>query len=433
MVIGFILVVGLAIGAVTYFTTRSTRSKFGDFLGAREVENLRKLAVVLSAYRAENAGWSGVQRILARASEVDTDERLLLVNAKGTVVGDSKDKLIGRSVNLGSHDQEMTLNINGRQVGRLIVKKKGENPLAQEFLESVNKSAVIGGLIAGAIAIIIAVFYSKRIVEPIRAITGAAKDIEEGNLGKQVGVESKDEIGELSQSFNEMSSQLEKQEEVRENMVSDVAHELRTPITNLKGYTEAMKEGLIEPDEEMVESIHQEVLLLSRLVDDLQDLSLADAGKLELNKQDISLEDIVVHVTNSYQKRAEDKKIRLSTETISSPMVAADPQRIDQVLRNLIENALKQTEEEGHITVTLKEEANSAKVTVEDDGKGIAKEDLPHIFERFYKVDESRENEGTGLGLTLAKQIIEAHGGEIEVESVEGEGSQFSFTIPFDE
>lgn len=434
LLIGVILVVLLAIGTVTYLTTRSTRSEFGDFLGRREVDRQRRLGVVFSAYYARTGDWEGIQKILNKAIRTD-GERLVLVNRYGRVVADSQGELLGKSLDSDWSEHSVNLVINKQVIGTLFT-KVGRGLFERRFLSSVNRSAVVGGILAGLVAITFAILYSNRIVGPVKSLTRAARNMEKGNLGTQVDVNTGGEIKELAQAFNSMSRKLEEQEEIRQNLVSDVAHELRTPLANVRGYLEAIEEGLVKPDEDTLRSLFQESELLTRLVNDLQDLSLADAGKLELNRQIISLEDVVDHVIDSFAKsRASEKEIGLQMKVLSSPLVSADPQRIDQVVRNLVENALKHTPRKGTVKVLIKTEDDNVKVSVEDSGAGIPMVDRTRVFERFYRVDKSRTRKtgGSGLGLTIAKQIVEAHGGEIGLEGKVGKGSTFWFTIPIAE
>jgi len=435
LLVGFILVVFLAVGTVTYFTTRSTREDFGDFLSNRDVDTLRRFAFIFSAYWARNGGWEGVQKLIARAGSSE-DERFVLIDIQGTVVGDSRGELNDQSVGRDWSDSGVTLKVNDRPIGKLFIKKRGKGPLEKKFLSSVNRSALWGAIIAGVGGILLAVFYSRRIVNPVRSLIDAVRGMEKGELDQRVEVSPKDEIGELAQAFNSMSSRLQEQEELRQNMVRDVAHELRTPLSNVRGQLEAIKEGLLEPDSETIDSLYQESLLLNRLIEDLQALTLAEAGELQLNRGAISLEDIISHVIDSFRGKAEEEGIKLDVEVEDSPLVSADPQRIDQVLRNLMDNALKYTSAGGEISLTLRRVSRGgshcAEVSVADDGSGIPEEELSYVFERFYRVDKSRNREtgGSGLGLTIAKRIVEAHGGEIWAESERGEGSVFRFTIP---
>ena len=240
------------------------------------------------------------------------------------------------------------------------------------------------------------------------------------------------EIGELAQAFNSMASDLEKAEELRRNMVADVAHELRTPLSNLKGYLEAIADGTVQADSRTVSSLQEEAALLSRLVDDLQELSLAEAGKLKLARQPEDITKLIGQTLDSVRGQAKTKGVSLETELPKLPAVNIDSHRISQVLRNLLENALAHTAKGGAITVSAKKRGKWVELSVTDNGEGIPAKDLPNIFERFYRVDKSRARAtgGTGLGLTITKRLVEAHGGKIKAQSRPGKGSRFYFTIP---
>jgi signal transduction histidine kinase len=212
-----------------------------------------------------------------------------------------------------------------------------------------------------------------------------------------------------------------------------VAHELRTPLATIKGYLQITRDGLIEPDDRILESLHQEADLLSRLVDDLQDLSLADAGELKIERKEIALQDVINQVVDTFARgKAEDKNIELKTDIQETPLVEADTQRIDQVVRNLLDNAISYTPGGGTVRISLEKGDRCVRVTVKDDGIGIPKGEKDRVFDRFYRVDKSRTRKtgGSGLGLTVASRIVRAHGGEIGLETGEGQGSKFWFTLP---
>jgi len=216
-------------------------------------------------------------------------------------------------------------------------------------------------------------------------------------------------------------------------MIADVAHELRTPLSNLKGYLEAVRDGVIKPDADAIRSLDEEAILLSRLVDDLQELSLAEAGELKLDCQTEDISRLINQTVAVVSAPAAAKGVSVSTDLPDTlPSVNIDSHLISQVLRNLLENALAHTARGDAITVTARQQDNWLKVTVADTGEGIPDEDLPNIFERFYRVDKSRSRAtgGSGLGLTIAKRLVEAHGGRIEVQSELGKGSRFTFALP---
>jgi two-component system sensor histidine kinase BaeS len=233
-----------------------------------------------------------------------------------------------------------------------------------------------------------------------------------------------------------MAGDLERAERLRRNLVADTAHELRTPLSNIQGYLEAIRDGVVQPDTATINSIHEEVILLSRLIDDLQELALAEAGKLNMVRQAENISTIINQAVAAMQPRASAKGVSLLTDLPDGlPLCDIDSHRISQVLRNLMDNAVVHTPEGGTVTVAARHQDKWIEVSVTDTGEGIPAEDLPNIFERFYRVDQSRARAtgGHGLGLTIAKRLVEAHGGKIDVQSELGKGSRFTFTLPVPE
>ncbi|MDQ3930785.1 MAG: ATP-binding protein, partial [Chloroflexota bacterium] len=301
------------------------------------------------------------------------------------------------------------------------------------FLNSVNRSLVLAVLVAGSAAILLTLLLSRRILGPVEALTAAARKMETGDLRQRVKVESKDEIGELAHAFNAMADGLARQEQLRRNMVTDVAHELRTPLSNIRGYLEAIKDGVATADGATIESLHEEAILLSRLVDDLQELELAEAGQLRLVRQQVSLVEIIERAVSAAQAILQERGLTLQVDVSTDlPTIHADPDRIGQVLRNLLRNAITHTPHGGEVRVVARLAGGQVEVSVRDTGRGIPSKHLPHIFERFFRADRSRARAtgGTGLGLAIVKQLVELHGGRVWAKSTQGEGSTFAFTLP---
>jgi signal transduction histidine kinase len=304
-----------------------------------------------------------------------------------------------------------------------------------EFLAAINRSVLLGALMAGAVAIVITLVVSHRIVRPVESLTSAARRMEKGDLTARVKATSSDEIGQLAHAFNAMADGLAKQEQLRRNMVSDVAHELRTPLTNIRGYLEAAKDGLVQPDGALVDNLYEEAILLNRLVNDLQELALAEAGQLHLERQSVKVDDVACATVEVFCPRAEARDVSLHVDVPPDlPLVQADPHRVRQVLRNLLDNALDYTPPGGQVTLAAQQDGAWVNIQVRDTGPGIAPEHLPYVFERFYRADPSRTRAtgGAGLGLAIVKQLVEAHGGRVWAESTLGAGTTFGFTLPLD-
>jgi signal transduction histidine kinase len=303
----------------------------------------------------------------------------------------------------------------------------------QQFTGSVNRSLVAAAIVVIVAALIATLLLSRKIVGPVESLTRAARRMERGDLSERVAVRSGDEIGELAKAFNRMADSLARNEQLRRDMVGDVAHELRTPLTNIRCQIESLQDGLIEPRREVIDSIHEEALLLARLIDDLQELALAEAGQLRLTFEPVSIREVIEKAAFAIAPQIESKKITLRVDAPPSlPEAQADSERVGQILRNLLANAVTHTPTMGVIEIRARSSGQEIEVAVSDTGSGIEAEHADRIFERFYRADRSRSRStgGAGLGLAIVRQLVLAHGGHIRVESEPGRGSHFIFTLP---
>jgi signal transduction histidine kinase len=305
-------------------------------------------------------------------------------------------------------------------------------PAQIDFVQSVNIGLLSAAGLAGMLAVVMTLFLSRQILQPVAALTQAARRLERGDLTQRVRISGSGELGELGNAFNAMAEAISTNEVLRRHMVTDVAHELRTPLTNIRGYLEAIQDGLIAPDRPTIDSIYEEALLLNHLIEDLQVLSLAEAGQLRYHKESLMLRDVVEQTVRMIQPSANAKEITIRVEMSSLPPVYADQNRIGQVLRNLLNNAVVHTPEQGHITVRVEARSDQVEVSVADTGEGIKAEHMPYIFERFYRADPSRSRAtgGAGIGLSIVRRLVEGHSGHITVESEPGRGANFTFTLP---
>ncbi|OGN94644.1 MAG: hypothetical protein A2Z75_09030 [Chloroflexi bacterium RBG_13_50_10] len=383
----------------------------------------------------QGRGWDGVQTVVEAAARV-SGTRIILVAANETVVGDSKGELLGMNYT-DSQGSPLEMFLGTQFLGDVyIIPDPVAEPYVAPFLRlstSINRSLLLGGSVAIAIALVLTFVLSRRITSPIDGLARAARRLGRGDLSQRVQLQGGGEVVALAQAFNSMASDLENAERLRRNMVADVAHELRTPLSNVQGYLEAIRDGVIEPDAAAIRSLDEETALLSRLVNELQELSLAEAGELKLVYQAEDIANLVKQAVTPWQPQVAAKGLTLSVDLAGNlPLVNIDWQRVNQVLHNLLENAVAHTQNGGTINVSAIRQGDWVEVGVSDTGEGIPAEDLPHIFERFYRVDKSRARAtgGSGLGLTIARRLVEAHGGTITVQSKLGKGSRFSFTLP---
>ena len=315
-----------------------------------------------------------------------------------------------------------------------------EQSLFLNFRAAVTEALTIAALAATLMALITSLFVSRQVVAPVRAMMAASRRIAEGRYEERVQVggsidrQEQDELGQLALSFNQMAAQLEKTETMRRQLIGDVTHELRTPLTTIKGYTEGLMDGVLPANEETYSQIYREADRLQRLVNDLQELSRVEAGAYEIHPKKASPKALVEAAIARLEHQFKEKDVSLTAQLEPNlPPVMVDEDRIEQVLLNLIGNALQYTLPGGRVTVSAEKRADQVQIAITDTGIGIPPEHLPHIFTRFYRVDKSRSRPsgGSGIGLTIARHLVEAHGGRIWVESWgEGQGSRFVFTLP---
>jgi len=433
----FTLVILVTIGAVFFFINQATQVEIRRF--GERIDQMRavRMEIELSHYYLQQGSWEGIQPFVEQWGNL-YGQRIILTDANGTVVADSERDLLGELYNPSSTGRLLLSPRQAGTIGTLYITPESSLDFTslQILFRAIGLYFIWGGLIAVAIALAITFFLSRRILAPVKALTSAAERLGRGDFSQRVHVKDRSELGELANTFNSMASDLERAEQLRQNMVADIAHELRTPLSNIRGYLEAVRDGVMRPDADAIRSLDEEAALLSRLVDDLQELSLAEAGELKLICQAEDIGELIKQTVDGVQAQAMAKGVSVSIDLPDKlPAVNIDSQRISQVLRNLLENAIAHTAKGGTVTVIARQQADYIEVAVNDTGEGIPAEDLPNIFERFYRVDKSRARAtgGSGLGLTIAKRLVEAHGGKIEAKSELGKGSRFAFTLPISE
>ncbi|WRZ88714.1 HAMP domain-containing histidine kinase [Streptomyces sp. NBC_01007] len=307
----------------------------------------------------------------------------------------------------------------------------GDRPVPRFDMSTANKVKVFGvaGLVL-ALTVAVTALVATRLVRPLRALTQAAQQPPDRHV--RVPVTTQDETGILALAFNELTERRERMEAQRKAMVSDIAHELRTPLTNIRGWLEVARDGLVDPDPELLSSLHEEAVVLQRVIDDLQDLAAADAGTLRLHREDVRADELLEQVAAAHRVGAEAAGIRLVTEVAGTPWLDADPVRMRQALGNLVSNATRHTPAGGTVTLSARHEVGEVVFEVADTGAGIDPADLASVFDRFWRAEKSRSRHtgGSGLGLDIVRQLVAAHGGTVSVASEVGTGTVFTLRLP---
>ncbi|HEX2947902.1 MAG TPA: ATP-binding protein [Clostridia bacterium] len=300
------------------------------------------------------------------------------------------------------------------------------------FLNTLNLLLLVVGLFSILFALILGNFMAKRLSSPISSVIGAAQSISKGLFSKRITGNSKTrEINQLTQTINDLADTMGKQELLRKRLTSDVAHELRTPLATLQSHMEAMIDGIWEPDTERLRSCQEEIVRIGKMVGDLEKLARYESENITLNREYFDLSELVKRQLQNFENEFLTKNITADFFG-SEEVVYADRDKISQVAVNLLSNAVKYTQAGGRVRVRVKGSEDVTEFIVKDNGRGIPEEDLPYIFERFYRADKSRNRMtgGSGIGLTISKAIVEAHGGSIEVHSTIDVGSEFIVTLP---
>lgn len=441
------LLVGLT-GAVLVaaFVRQRTQHEFDQFILN---QNQQALVINLKTYYQENGSWIGVNNAFNTGSgepfpnpyggsrwEVRRS-LFTVVNANGTIVLAGGKEHLGQQASPSDLDKGVPLKVNGETVGWLLFTQVpgGFNPGTPEenFLTSLNQATVFSALGAAGIALILGGILAFTLTRSLRELTSATQMLARGKLGHKVKVRSRDELGVLAESFNQMSAELAHANDLRRRMTADIAHDLRTPLSVILGYTEALSDGKLEATPEMYNVMHAEAQRLSHLIDDLKTISLADAGELPLITQSIDPGELLRRTALAHQVKAQKENITIEVDT--APDLAplnVDVERMTQVLGNLVSNALRYTPSGGEIRLSAQSEDGGIDLQVSDNGTGIASEDLPYLFERSFRGDKARQQLSgeSGLGLAIAKSLVQAHDGTISVESTLGKGTSFRIHLP---
>lgn len=461
----FVAVVLVSVGLMAFLTASNTEGHFQQYLTRGNTSSVQSIEEELSDYYKDNGSWEGLQLVLEDMLS-GRQGRVVVADSTGLIIADTKELWAGTNISEHSAGNAYAIFDNSEQVATFYTwfgvgsgggqgsgsgshssgstASHGENYTEEQqtFLEDVRRSLWISGILGAIAAIIVGLFVTRRLTQPLKSLSEGASQVAKGDLSHRVKVTSSDEIGELAKSFNSMAHGLEASEKAKQRLLSDITHELRTPLTVIEGTVDAIKDGVYKADSEHLGIIKEQAELLTRLIDDLKVISLAEAGKLELSLHKTDINQLLQKKAAQVKALAKSKGVKV-TFTASEKEIFAevDSLRIEQVIGNLLSNALRYTSEGGEINMTA-ELKGAAKdygmygehvlIKVADTGEGIDRKHLPHIFDRFYRSEDSRARiaGGTGLGLSIVKQMVEAHKGCVWAESKLGRGSAFYVALP---
>jgi signal transduction histidine kinase len=448
LILSFVAVVLVSIVSFALVLRLGTVLEVRQFMYHGGMVSGDSLITELEDYFHTNGSWSGVETLLPQFGkgrgrmagmmqdpQTGAGQRLQLADASGTIIFDSSDESTGSNLSFLDRFRAIELTANGQRAGYLLAEGGATVSQNQEslLLSRLNQAALIAALIGGGLALLLGLLLAYRLLRPVQDLTQAAGNLAAGDLTQRVAVSREDELGILGNTFNSMAASLQKSQASREALTADIAHELRTPLSVQKAYLEALEDGVYPLSVENLHPILEQNRILNRLVEDLRTLALADAGQLRLELAPANMEIIAGRVVARFQPQAESKNIQLTFDSKGQvPDQMLDAGRIEQILGNLLSNALRHTPGQGQIAVELEQQGNQLSLSIHDSGAGIPAEAMDHLFERFYRTDKSRSREagGTGLGLTIAQQLAQAHGGSIRAANHPAGGALFVLSLP---
>jgi two-component system sensor histidine kinase BaeS len=435
----FLAVVAVALSAAILLRSFII-SDFKSYMDGESQDRIQRLIAQLEGGYDTNGGWKreALTVDLTWALQMGVEARVF--DSAGAVLLDARTAIElltplmrKRVLEVNGYDPDSTagefapypLFLKGAEIGRLEARLL--NPLKEEyFISSSNRFLGASLALLGLLALVISVVASRRLAKPILELSDAAGDIADGNLARRVTIAGQDEIGKLAGNFNRMADSLEAQEKLRKRLVSSAAHELRTPLAIISGELEGMIDGVLPAGREGLQSMHDEATRLTSILNGLDELTRAESSMLNLRREQVELKPFLSAITGRFERLFSEKHAVILLDCPDHLILSADPDRLSQIIINLVTNAHKAIEVGGRVSVIAIGEKDYIRLEVTDNGKGIAEQDIPHIFERFYKGG----GDGLGLGLAIVKELVAAHGGTIEGRSSINRGATFSLNLP---
>ena len=453
IILGFGLILLVSLVVANMYAGRMTRIQLEEFQSASTESQVNRAV----EYFEETSNRRDIQEKVLQMSLL-SGQRVVVRDTRGLVMADSNvEKIVRVMLNrkeitsnqvYGVREQLISNTRYGGVRGLNVIlpdipttlQPSTENisstpppPQLNTLLDNLKRSIFISGLVALILGTGFALIISNWMLSPIHKLRLAVSKFGKGDFSERVIIGGTGEVAELGETFNIMASNIDKSRKQRENLIADISHELRTPISNIQGYIEAISDKILEPDAENLKIIHNQIIQLSTIVEDLRVLAVADAGQLSLDRKQHDIVDTLEECVKSFELKAGEKNIELKIENQSDiRSFLFDNDRIKQVINNLLSNAIMYSPRGSRIILSSVEIRGTVQITVKDNGVGIPSDEVEYIFDRFYRIDPSRSKNtgGRGLGLAITKELVEAHGGNISVESVLGEGTTFLFTIP---
>ncbi len=439
LVIAFLAVSILCVALIVALAYWNTGREFKNFVFD---QNRTTLVGQLGQYYEIHGSWEGVDsQVVSGGFQTSTAGSppappFVLMDSSGAVLVATNGAMPGGAVTYSiTQNTGIPIEVNNAQVGTLVIDQGAfpQRPAEANFIQRNMWLLIFSAIGTAILALITAIFLSRSITRPIRELTQATHAVAGGELGRQVKVRAKDEIGSLTSAFNKMSSDLERSVKVRRQMTADIAHELRTPLSIILGHADAVHDGVLPANGKNFEIVREEAARLDHIVEDLRTLSLADSGELSLHLQKVRVEKMLGELTEKYALQMKQEGIALKNEVEANlPEITLDPDRINQVLKNILDNAIRHTPKKGSITIGAKKAKGGLELSVADTGEGVKPEELERIFDRLYRASPARQRDsgGSGLGLAIAKSIVELHKGRIIAEGVNGGGLRVRIVLP---